>query len=221
MFCFYQFLCSVSTMVRSSSSLHLKSCQEWMHWVPSVWAFYLLCSSLLTRTSSFHWHMCRNTSTNPTLCLSYEKNDTQQNLWFKCYLYSIWCWCVNRRTFTDKPLDIYPRLLKGTAFHWDLMLTGFINILMSCLGLPWMHAAFPHSSLHARQLAKVEQQVENGHLCTTWVKLKRGVLCPLGQRQLLWTLLTLSLKPLSVTKWLRSLKKLAYLCSRCSVHSCP
>ncbi|MEQ2259017.1 hypothetical protein XENORESO_005575, partial [Xenotaenia resolanae] len=59
------------------------------------------------------------------------------------------------------------KLLKGTAFHWDLMLTGFINILMSCLGLPWMHAAFPHSSLHARQLAKVEQHVENGHLYTT------------------------------------------------------
>lgn len=65
------------------------------------------------------------------------------------------------------------RLQKGTTFHWDLMLTGFINILMSCLGLPWMHAAFPHSSLHARQLAKVEQHVENGHLYTTWVKLER------------------------------------------------
>lgn len=64
-------------------------------------------------------------------------------------------------------VNIYTRLLKGTAFHWDLMLTGFINILMSCLGLPWMHAAFPHSSLHARQLAKVEQQAENGHLYTT------------------------------------------------------
>uniref|UniRef100_A0A3Q3VS18 Bicarbonate transporter-like transmembrane domain-containing protein n=1 Tax=Mola mola TaxID=94237 RepID=A0A3Q3VS18_MOLML len=51
------------------------------------------------------------------------------------------------------------KLLKGTAFHWDLMLTGFINILMSCVGLPWMHAAFPHSSLHARQLAKVEHIV--------------------------------------------------------------
>ncbi|XP_034546425.1 sodium bicarbonate transporter-like protein 11 isoform X2 [Notolabrus celidotus] len=59
------------------------------------------------------------------------------------------------------------KLLKGTTFHWDLMLTGFINILMSCLGLPWMHAAFPHSHLHARQLAKVEQHVENGHVYTT------------------------------------------------------
>lgn len=66
-----------------------------------------------------------------------------------------------------EPECVCTRLLKGTTFHWDLMLTGFINILMSCLGLPWMHAAFPHSSLHARQLAKVEQHVENGHLYTT------------------------------------------------------
>uniref|UniRef100_A0A8C7J360 Solute carrier family 4 member 11 n=1 Tax=Oncorhynchus kisutch TaxID=8019 RepID=A0A8C7J360_ONCKI len=64
------------------------------------------------------------------------------------------------------------KLLKGTAFHWDLMLTGFINILMSCLGLPWMHAAFPHSSLHARQLAKVELHVEGGHLYETIVNVK-------------------------------------------------
>ncbi|KAK5864546.1 hypothetical protein PBY51_015782 [Eleginops maclovinus] len=64
------------------------------------------------------------------------------------------------------------KLLKGTAFHWDLVLTGCINILMSCLGLPWMHAAFPHSSLHARQLAKTEQHIENGHLYTTIVSVK-------------------------------------------------
>ncbi|XP_055080554.1 solute carrier family 4 member 11-like isoform X2 [Periophthalmus magnuspinnatus] len=64
------------------------------------------------------------------------------------------------------------KLLKGTTFHWDLVLTGLINILMSCLGLPWMHAAFPHSSLHARQLAKVEQHVENGHVYSTIVSVK-------------------------------------------------
>ncbi|XP_061690624.1 solute carrier family 4 member 11-like isoform X2 [Syngnathoides biaculeatus] len=64
------------------------------------------------------------------------------------------------------------KLLKGTAFHWDLVLTGLINILMSCLGLPWMHAAFPHSSLHARQLAKMEQHVENGHVYNTIVSVK-------------------------------------------------
>uniref|UniRef100_A0A667XJD7 Solute carrier family 4 member 11 n=1 Tax=Myripristis murdjan TaxID=586833 RepID=A0A667XJD7_9TELE len=72
------------------------------------------------------------------------------------------------------------KLLKGTTFHWDLMLTGFINILMSCLGLPWMHAAFPHSSLHARQLAKVEQHVENGHLYTTIVSVRETRLTSLA-----------------------------------------
>ncbi|KAF7669602.1 hypothetical protein LDENG_00176770 [Lucifuga dentata] len=72
------------------------------------------------------------------------------------------------------------KLLKGTAFHWDLLLTGFINILLSCLGLPWMHAAFPHSSLHARQLAKVEQHVENGHLYTIIVSVKETRLTSLA-----------------------------------------
>lgn len=59
------------------------------------------------------------------------------------------------------------RLLKGTAYHWDLMLSGLINILMSVLGLPWMHAAFPHSTMHVRQLACVEQRVEGGYLYET------------------------------------------------------
>lgn len=59
------------------------------------------------------------------------------------------------------------RLLKGTAYHWDLTLSGLINILMSLLGLPWMHAAFPHSTLHVRQLAIVEERVEGGHLYET------------------------------------------------------
>ncbi|XP_042624649.1 sodium bicarbonate transporter-like protein 11 isoform X7 [Cyprinus carpio] len=59
------------------------------------------------------------------------------------------------------------RLMKGTAYHWDLTLSGLINILMSVLGLPWMHAAFPHSTLHVRQLAIVEERVEGGHLYET------------------------------------------------------
>ncbi|XP_048826216.1 sodium bicarbonate transporter-like protein 11 isoform X3 [Brienomyrus brachyistius] len=64
------------------------------------------------------------------------------------------------------------RLLKGTAYHWDLMLSGLINILMSVLGLPWMHAAFPHSTMHVRQLACVEQRVEGGYLYETIVSVK-------------------------------------------------
>uniref|UniRef100_A0A8C1ZUW7 Solute carrier family 4 member 11 n=1 Tax=Cyprinus carpio TaxID=7962 RepID=A0A8C1ZUW7_CYPCA len=72
------------------------------------------------------------------------------------------------------------RLLKGTAYHWDLMLSGFINILMSVLGLPWMHAAFPHSTLHVRQLARVEQRVEGGHLYETIVSVKETRLTSLA-----------------------------------------
>ncbi|KAL2098753.1 hypothetical protein ACEWY4_005233 [Coilia grayii] len=64
------------------------------------------------------------------------------------------------------------RLIKGTAYHWDLTLSGIVNILMSVLGLPWMHAAFPHSTLHVRQLAFVEERVEGGHLYETIVSVK-------------------------------------------------
>ncbi|XP_031436390.1 sodium bicarbonate transporter-like protein 11 isoform X3 [Clupea harengus] len=64
------------------------------------------------------------------------------------------------------------RLMKGTAYHWDLTLSGIVNILMSVLGLPWMHAAFPHSCLHVRQLAFVEERVEGGHLYETIVSVK-------------------------------------------------
>ncbi|XP_051514910.1 solute carrier family 4 member 11-like [Myxocyprinus asiaticus] len=72
------------------------------------------------------------------------------------------------------------RLQKGTAYHWDLMLSGFINILMSVLGLPWMHAAFPHSTLHVHQLAQVEQRVESGHLYETIVSVKETRLTSLA-----------------------------------------
>ncbi|XP_062253436.1 sodium bicarbonate transporter-like protein 11 [Platichthys flesus] len=72
------------------------------------------------------------------------------------------------------------RLLKGTAYHWDLMLSGLINVLMSVLGLPWMHAAFPHSTLHVRQLAFVEQRVEGGHLYETIVQVKETRLTSLA-----------------------------------------
>uniref|UniRef100_UPI00398EF1CF solute carrier family 4 member 11 n=1 Tax=Pristiophorus japonicus TaxID=55135 RepID=UPI00398EF1CF len=61
------------------------------------------------------------------------------------------------------------RLVKGTGYHWDIFLVGLINIVLSIFGLPWVHSAFPHSPLHVRALACVEQRVENGHLCETIV----------------------------------------------------
>ncbi|KAG5264079.1 hypothetical protein AALO_G00271890 [Alosa alosa] len=72
------------------------------------------------------------------------------------------------------------KLVKGTAYHWDLILTGCINIMMSMLGLPWMHAAIPHSTLHVRQLAVVEQRVEGGHLYETIVSVKETRLTALA-----------------------------------------
>ncbi|XP_031413755.1 sodium bicarbonate transporter-like protein 11 isoform X2 [Clupea harengus] len=72
------------------------------------------------------------------------------------------------------------KLLKGTAYHWDLILTGCINIMMSMLGLPWMHAAIPHSTLHVRQLAVVEERVEGGHLYETIVSVKETRLTALA-----------------------------------------
>jgi sodium borate transporter 11 len=78
-----------------------------------------------------------------------------------------------------------PRSLKkGPAYHWDLfvmaILTGWyevnrlqqvesnFNLLklaaLSAVGLPWMHALIPHSPLHARALADVEERVHQGHI---------------------------------------------------------
>ncbi|MGH0174979.1 UNVERIFIED_CONTAM: hypothetical protein FKN15_069312 [Acipenser sinensis] len=81
--------------------------------------------------------------------------------------------------------QLYETLLKGTAYHWDLMLSGLINVLMSVLGLPWMHAAIPHSTLHVHQLACVEQHVENGQLYETIVSVKETRLTSLAANILL------------------------------------
>jgi hypothetical protein len=64
-------------------------------------------------------------------------------------------------------VPIYCRLVKGTAYHWDLLLLAIINTGLSLFGLPWIHAAYPHSPLHVRALAFVEERVENGHICET------------------------------------------------------
>lgn len=62
---------------------------------------------------------------------------------------------------------IHCRLVKGTAYHWDLLLIAIINSGLSLFGLPWIHAAYPHSPLHVRALALVEERVENGHIYET------------------------------------------------------
>ncbi|VDP13422.1 unnamed protein product [Soboliphyme baturini] len=56
------------------------------------------------------------------------------------------------------------KLRKGTATHLDLLVVAILNICLSLFGLPWMHAAIPHSPLHVRALADVEERVSQGHV---------------------------------------------------------
>lgn len=71
------------------------------------------------------------------------------------------------RTAARDPHSVLRRLVKGTAYHWDLFLVAVINMGLSLFGLPWIHAAYPHSPLHVRALALVEERVENGHIYET------------------------------------------------------
>lgn len=64
-------------------------------------------------------------------------------------------------------LPVCRRLAKGTAYHWDLLLIAIINVGLSMFGMPWIHAAYPHSPMHVRALALVEERVENGHIYET------------------------------------------------------
>lgn len=56
------------------------------------------------------------------------------------------------------------KLKKGTAYHLDLFVVALMNCFVSIFGLPWVHAALPHSPLHVRALADVEERVDQGHV---------------------------------------------------------
>jgi solute carrier family 4 (sodium borate transporter), member 11 len=56
------------------------------------------------------------------------------------------------------------RLRKGSAYHWDMLVVAVINAVLSLFGMPWVHAALPHSPLHVRALADREKFYSNGHL---------------------------------------------------------
>jgi sodium borate transporter 11 len=62
------------------------------------------------------------------------------------------------------------KLRKGSSYHWDLFVVAIINLLLSLYGLPWVHAAIPHSPLHAKALADLEKVVVDGHLVERVVK---------------------------------------------------
>lgn len=56
------------------------------------------------------------------------------------------------------------RLKKGCAYHLDLLVVGILNGFLSVYGFPWMHGVLPHSPLHVRSLADVEERVDGGHV---------------------------------------------------------
>ncbi|XP_070382428.1 solute carrier family 4 member 11-like isoform X1 [Dermacentor albipictus] len=62
------------------------------------------------------------------------------------------------------------RLRKGSAYHLDLLVVGLLNAGLSVFGLPWMHGVLPHSPLHARCLADLEERVDQGHVCEVVVR---------------------------------------------------
>ncbi|GMT33951.1 hypothetical protein PFISCL1PPCAC_25248, partial [Pristionchus fissidentatus] len=56
------------------------------------------------------------------------------------------------------------KLRKGSAHHWDLFIVAILNMVLSLLSLPWMHAALPSSFLHLRSLADVEESTHDGRV---------------------------------------------------------
>ncbi|XP_031558836.1 sodium bicarbonate transporter-like protein 11 [Actinia tenebrosa] len=66
------------------------------------------------------------------------------------------------------------RLKKGSAHHLDLLVVAILNGVLSLFGLPWVHAALPHSPLHVRALADVEERVDQGHVFDTIIKVREN-----------------------------------------------
>ena len=64
-------------------------------------------------------------------------------------------------SIVNKPSN---KLKKGPSFHYDMFVTGIINAILSVFCLPWVHGALPHSPLHVRALADIEEHIENGHV---------------------------------------------------------
>ncbi|XP_060581235.1 solute carrier family 4 member 11-like [Ruditapes philippinarum] len=64
------------------------------------------------------------------------------------------------------------KMKKGTAYHWDLFVIGLINGVLSIFAFPWVHAALPHSPLHVRALADVEERVDQGHIYSIIVRVR-------------------------------------------------
>lgn len=66
--------------------------------------------------------------------------------------------------FNKWTFSLFFRLKKGAAYHWDLFTVAIINAFLSIFTFPWVHAALPHSPLHVKALADMEDRVDQGHV---------------------------------------------------------
>ncbi|XP_070197517.1 solute carrier family 4 member 11-like [Littorina saxatilis] len=64
------------------------------------------------------------------------------------------------------------KMKKGTAYHWDILVIAVVNAVISVFAFPMVHAALPHSPLHVRALADVEERVVQGHITQTVVRVR-------------------------------------------------
>ncbi|KAK3576412.1 hypothetical protein CHS0354_026747 [Potamilus streckersoni] len=86
--------------------------------------------------------------------------------------------CLSLLFFMDQNISSalvnapHNKMKKGTAYHWDLLIVGVINGVLSLFAFPWIHAALPHSPLHVRALADVEERVDQGHIYQIVVKVR-------------------------------------------------
>jgi len=89
------------------------------------------------------------------------------------------------------------KLVKGTSYHWDMMVVGCLNVLLSIFCLPWMHAVLPHSPLHVRALADIDEHVEEGHVYDIIVKVRETRISNLVSNVLIGVSVNLIPRPLN------------------------
>ncbi|XP_063691988.1 solute carrier family 4 member 11-like isoform X3 [Bolinopsis microptera] len=78
------------------------------------------------------------------------------------------------------------RLKKGPAYHWDLMAVAVINVVLALFGLPLVHGALPHSPLHVRALADIEEKCDHGHVREIIVSVRETRVTSLVCHVLIW-----------------------------------
>lgn len=89
------------------------------------------------------------------------------------------------------------KLKKGAAYHYDLFVVAIMTALLSVFGFPWIHACLPHSPLHVRSLADIEERVDQGHVHEIIVRVRETRLTGMFSHILIGLSLLLLPRPLA------------------------